>query len=398
MDKSCPVPEPFRNMIWNILFLSLLFFLTFISRFIFAPLMPDIVQSLSIDQGQAGSIFLVGSVGTAVGSISSGWIATRLQHKWTIVLAIIMAGLALVALNFTATLQAIRVAMVVMGLAAGMLMPSIMATITAIVARQDWGKALAVQQSAPPMALLLGPLLAVVMASWFAWTTTLAYLGGFVILIGLLFAWLGKVGTFPGDPPNVALVKPIFGQKSFWLMVVLLALGIGGQIGIYAMLPLYLVTEKGLPAGSANTILGVSQVSALFMTFVSGWITDRIGAKRTIFIFLILSGAVTLLIGNLSGTWLKVMVFLQPALIVCFFPPGFAALSRIVQPNLRSLVSAFGPPMSLVVGVGLLPAFLGYMGEAYSIGLGITIVGGVVMVGSVLALPLKLLDKLDDGC
>jgi NNP family nitrate/nitrite transporter-like MFS transporter len=398
MDKTCPVPEPFGNVVGSILVLTLLFFLTFISRFIFAPLMPAIVKGLSIDQGQAGSVFLVGSVGAFVGSISSGWIATRLKHKWTMVLAILLAGLSLVFLNFTATLAAIRGGMLVMGFAAGMLMPSCVATITAIVSRQDWGKALAVQQMGPPLALVLGPLLTVIFASWFTWTTMVGCLGGVAIIVGLLFAWLGKVGDFPGDPPNVALLKTIFGQKSFWLMVILFSLGIGAQIGIYSMLPLYLVAERGMAAESANSILGFSQVSALFMTFVSGWITDRIGEKRTIFVFLCLSGIVTLLIGLLSGLWLKAMVFLQPALIVCFFPPGFAALSRIVQPNLRSLASSFGPPIAFVLGAGAMPTFLGYMGEQYSIGLGIIIVGGIVIVGSFLTKPIKLLEKLDDGC
>lgn len=398
MDKTCPVPEPFSRMVWKVLVLTLLFFLMFISRFIFAPLMPEIVKGLSIDQGQAGSVFLVGSLGAFVGATSSGWIATRLQHKWTMVMAILLAGSTLVFLNFVATLQTIRGAMLVMGLAAGMLMPSCVATITAIVSRQDWGKALAVQQMGPPLALVLGPLLTVIFTPWFAWTTTVACLGGVVILVGLLFAWLGRVGGFPGDPPNVALLRTIFGQKSFWLMVILFSLGIGTQVGIYSMLPLYLVTERSLSADSANSILGVSQVSALFMTFVSGWITDRIGEKRTIFVFLCLSGIATFLIGSLSGQWLKVMVFLQPAMIVCYFPPGFAALSRIVQPSYRSLASAFGPPIAFVLGAGALPAFLGYMGENYSIGLGIIIIGGVVVAGSFLVQPLNLLEKLEDGC
>jgi len=385
-------------MLWNILFLTLLFFLTFISRFIFSPLMPEIVRSLSIDQGQAGSVFFTGSLGAFAGSIASGWIATRLKHKWTMVFAIILSGSALVFLYFFTSLPAVRGTMLVMGLAAGMLMPSCVATITAIVSTGDWGKALAVQQMAPPLALLLGPMIIVVFESWFTWTTTLAYLGCFIILVGLLFAWFGNMGDFPGDPPNISLLKTILCQKSFWLMIILFSLGIGAQIGIYTMLPLYLITERNLAGDSANTILGFSQVSALFMTFVSGWITDRIGEKRTIFIFLFLSGIVTLLIGSLSGSWLKVMVFLQPAMIVCYFPPGFAALSRIVQPNLRSLASTFGPPVAFVLGSGVMPIFLGYMGDNYSIGLGIIIVGGIIIAGSFLVQPLKLLEKLDDGC
>lgn len=38
------------------------------------------------------------------------------------------------------------------------------------------------------------------------------------------------------------------------------------------------------------------------------------------------------------------------------------------------------------------------MGETNSISLGLSIIGVVVIAGSVLALPLKLLEKLDDGC
>jgi MFS transporter, NNP family, nitrate/nitrite transporter len=398
MDKTCPVPEPFSNMVWQILSLTLLFFLTFVSRFIFSPLMPDIVKSLSIDPGQAGSVFLVGSFGSFSGAIFSGFIATRLRHKWTMVLALFLAGFSLLSLYFIPSLRAIRGAMLVMGFAAGLMMPSCLATITAIVSRQDWGKALAVQQTAPPLALVSGPLIVVLFASIFVWTTTVACLGLLVISAGLLFAWLGKVGDFPGDPPNLALLKTIISQRSFWLMVALFALGMGSQVGIYSMLPLYLVTERGLAAESANTILGLSQVSALIMTFVSGWITDHIGEKRTIFIFLLLSGFVTMLIGSLSGTWLKVVVFLQPALIVCYFPPGFAALSRIVQPNLRSLASAYGPPLAFILGAGLMPLFLGYMGENHTIGLGIVIFSAVVIAGSFLVKPLKLLEKLDDGC
>ena len=92
------------------------------------------------------------------------------------------------------------------------------------------------------------------------------------------------------------------------------------------------------------------------------------------------------------------MVFLQPALIACYFPAGFAALSRIVQPDYRSLATSWVTPTAFVLGGGLLPSALGYMGQLYSIGTGILLAGIIVIAGSPLAFLLSLIDKMEEGC
>jgi NNP family nitrate/nitrite transporter-like MFS transporter len=398
MDKSCPTPEPFKAVLWSVVFVTLLFFLTFISRFIFAPLMPTIGQDLAISHSQAGSIFFLGSVGVLFGSLISGFISSRINHRGTLILSTFGLSLALLVCYLTSSLWAIRVIMFVLGMSAGFTLPSVVATITAMVNRQDWGKALAVQQIAPPLGLVLGPLVSVALLSWFSWRGTLASIGIFSAVIGFAFIKYGRCADFPGDAPSLSRIRLILGQGSFWIMVILLALGMGGQVGIYAMLPLYLVTERGLNAESANTILGISQVSALFMPFFAGWVTDRIGEKRAISFFLAASGITTVLVGSLSGFSLKLSVFVLPALAVCFFPPGFAALSRIVQPKMRSLAAAMGPPTAFILGGGLLPTGLGYMGETYTFGMGIVLTGCIIMLGSVLVFRLKLLEKMEDGC
>ncbi len=396
--KDCPVPESFRNMIGNIIFLTIIFFLTFISRFIFAPLMPTIAQALGLSHSQAGSIFLVGSVGVFIGSLSSGFISSRINHRGTLIISMFGVGLALLACVFTRSLWMIRAGMIVLGITAGIQLPSNIATITAIVGRQDWGKALAVQQMAPPLSLILGPLLSVFILTWFSWKIPLAVIGVLAIIVGFVLIQFGRFGGFPGDEPNIPIVKLILKQKGFWIMVLLFSFGIGGQVGVYAMLPLYLVDERGLDQNLANTLIGLSQISALFMTFFAGWFTDRVGEKRAIIMVLIVSGIITIFLGFLSGPWLKVIIFIQPALIVCYFPAGFAALSRIVQPNLRSLASAWAAPTAFILGGGLFPAALGYMGQAYSFGLGISIAGCIMILGSGLAIFLKLIDQLDEGC
>jgi NNP family nitrate/nitrite transporter-like MFS transporter len=398
MDKACPTPEPFKAVIGKIIFVTLLFFLTFISRFIFAPLMPAIGQDVQITSGQAGSVFFLGSMGVLIGSLVSGFVSSRINHRGTLILSTFILSLALIACIFAASVWAIRAVMMVLGLCAGLNLPSVVATITAMVDRRDWGKALAVQQMGPPLSLVVGPLFTVALLTWFSWRTALACVGIFSAAAGLAFAKYGKCGAFPGDALSPSLMKDILRQRSFWIMVLLLSLGMGGQVGIYAMLPLYLVTERGLTADTANTLLGLSQLSPLVMTFFAGWVTDRIGEKKAIFLFLLGSGMTCILVGATSGLWLKISIFLLPALIVCFFPPGFSALSRIVQPNMRSLVAAMGPPTAFILGGGILPAALGYMAQDYTFGLGIVLAGCAIMIGSVVPFSLRLLEKMDQGC
>jgi len=65
---------------------------------------------------------------------------------------------------------------------------------------------------------------------------------------------------------------------------------------------------------------------------------------------------------------------------------------------MRSIAAALAPPTAFILGGGLFPAVLGYMGQAFTFGLGISLSGVVIAVGSLLALLLSLLDKMEEGC
>ena len=115
-DKDCPVPEPFSGAIGSILFLTLLFFLTFISRFIFAPLMPAMSSEMGLSHGQAGSIFLFGSMGVFIGSLSAGFVSSRIQHRGAIALSLIGTACALLLFTMLTALWALRGAVLMLGL------------------------------------------------------------------------------------------------------------------------------------------------------------------------------------------------------------------------------------------------------------------------------------------
>jgi NNP family nitrate/nitrite transporter-like MFS transporter len=307
------------------------------------------------------------------------------------------AVLALVSL--ANSIWALRGAMIFLAFFAGLHLPSSLATITATVREQDWPRALSIQQLGPPLGLVGAPLVAVVLAYWFSWRTTFLWVSGLVLVFDLGFLlFFGGIGAFPGDPPSPTYLRPLARTRSFWLMIFLFALGMGAQVGVYTMLPLYLTEERGMTLSSANTLLGLANLSPWVMVFVSGYVTGRIGPRRTMTLFLFLTGIATIFVGGLSGTPLKVAIFFMPAFAVCFFPPAFAALARIVQPTMRSLAAALGPSSAFIIGGGLLPQALGFMGQAYSFSLGIIITGIVIAIGSSAALFVYLLEELEPGC
>jgi NNP family nitrate/nitrite transporter-like MFS transporter len=77
---------------------------------------------------------------------------------------------------------------------------------------------------------------------------------------------------------------------------------------------------------------------------------------------------------------------------VCFFPAGFAALSSMGDPSLRSLTVSVVVPMGFVLGGGALPAGIGWLGEQASFQTGIAL-SGVLFLGGVFLLPLLKADS-----
>ena len=69
---DCPLPEPLKAKLGLTVFLAWLYFLGFVSRMIFAPLMPAIEADFGIDHSQAGSLFLMLSIGSMLAPLLAG--------------------------------------------------------------------------------------------------------------------------------------------------------------------------------------------------------------------------------------------------------------------------------------------------------------------------------------
>ena len=380
----------FRSQVRPILLLASIFLLNFLGRVILAPLLPTIERDLGVGHAEAGSLFLFISVGYFISLLASGFVASRLMHYRTIILSASAIGLALVAISLSDSQPGVLVGLVLVGLSAGLYLPSGISTLTSLVGPNQWGKALAVHELAPNLGFVLAPLISEALLKWFSWRGILAVMGVASIAAGVAFARFGKGGRFPGAAPSIASLQDILAKPAFWIMTILFSLGITGSLGIYAMLPLYLVAERGLDQYSANVLVAVSRISGLAMAFLAGWATDRFGAKKIMAAVFLLTGSMTVLLGLTKGYWLVIIVFLQPMLAVCFFPAGFAALSCIGPASSRNVAVSLAIPLAFLIGAGTIPTGIGIMGDFAHFAMGFGLAGGLILVGFVLTITLKL--------
>lgn len=374
----------------SLLFLVLIFLINFIARIILSPLLPTIEEELAITHAQAGFFFFIISAGYLIGLLSSGFFASVTTHKVTIVVSSAGVGFALIAISLADSLASIRAGLIVLGLAAGLYIPSAIATITSVIRQEHWGRAIAVHELAPNLAFFTSPFLAELFLAWATWRAALAALGIAALLAGLAYFRYGRGGEFPGESPRSEALATLIRTPAFWLMLILFGLGVSSTIGVYAMLPLYLVNERRLDPSWANTVVAFSRFHGPFLGLIGGWVSDRLGPRRTLVISLSFTGAATLLLGVVSGWWTSVVVLVQPLLAVWFFPAGFAALALIAGPNARNLAVAFAVPFGFVTGAGAIPTFIGVMGDAGLFARGFMVTGALIGCGAVLALLLKL--------
>ena len=383
----------FLNQLGPLLILAAIFFLNFISRIIPAPLIPRIEMDLNLTHADAGALFFMISLGYFITLIGSGFVSSRFNHKRTITISNTALGFALIGTSFCTGPWTIRLGLFTVGMAAGLYLPSGIATVTSLIPSRHWGKALAIHDIAPNLSFVAAPLICEALLVWFSWRMVFLLMGIVTLIMSPIFVRYSHGGEFKGEAPSLVSFRQLFGNSSVWVIVLLFSLGVIATLGIYTMLPLYLVTEHGMDINAANTLIALSRIPGMIIVFVGGWATDRIGPRRMLRIVLLVTGLTTICLGIASRSVISYIVFLQPLVAVCFFPAGFAAMSLIVPANLRNIAVSLIVPLAIVVGGGLAPVFIGFISDMGSFAIGITICGGLITAGSIFAGLLKFYDQ-----
>ena len=371
-------------------FLAVILFLNLLVRVILSPLLLTIENDLGITPSQSSGFFLFISLGYVSTMLISGFISAKLSHRTTILISIISTGLAVLLISQNISLNGMRIALILLGMSCGLFLPSGIAVITRLADSKNWGKAIAIHELGPNMSLIAAPLLVEALLWFYPWRVIFLLLGFACLLSGGLFAVLVKEGDFRGEPPNFTNLGLILSKPSFWIITILLCLVVGTALGVYSVLPAYLVSDQAMERDFVNLLVGLSRVSGLFMVFLSGWLVDRFGVRFTLGATGLTIGVLTVLLGLTHGIGLISVVILQPMLIAGFFPAAFAALAYIGPARTRNVAVSLMIPAANLIGGGVVPAAMGRLAEHGAFAIGFIVIGAMLTASILLLFFSKL--------
>ena len=353
-----------------------------------SPLLPIIEDELAISHAMAGSIFSFLSAGYTITVLLSGFLSPRIGYKRSIVLGFIILITAVFCLKYARSYPSFAVATLFVGLGAGIYLPSVMPLLTTVFARDNWGKAIAFHETAASFSILSIPLLTVVALRFFNWRALFTILSMACFVVIIFFC------IFSPDPrpkkEKRARLSHILIRKDFWIVAILWIFAASNNLGLYNLIPLFLVKEKGMSIEMANTIFGISRIGGFIIVILAGFLVDRYGAKKILFLLLLTTGLTTVglaLTQTIPG--LIVMLILQATVCSGFFPVAFVVISKITSFNERSVFTGTTIAIGVIMGLGFAPFALGAIADIWNFQYGILLLGVVTTMSCLLLRGIK---------
>ncbi|WP_316358059.1 MFS transporter [Candidatus Neptunichlamydia sp. REUL1] len=347
-------------------FLTLITFASFLNimaRIIFPPMTPFICEEMNLCHADIGNLFFILSVGFAITLFGSQFLSSRISHKMTVIFSLLSTGFALVITSYAESFQFFRLSIFLVGLCSGFFIPSAVAILREGVATQHLGKAFGIFATAQSVAFILSPIIVRSVIEIYSWKEILNGFGLISSIISVVLFFLFKQGNEKGEPITIAFVRSVFSWPSFWILLILLCLANGLNIGIYNMAPDYFQRHNLLDKDAVHQLIVIARVLSFGTAIVAGVVADRFGLKRSMVLSLVFCGALTSLMGAMNPSSSLVLFTLQSPVAACLMPLIHFAIATIVPPEKNSTIVSLIAPFGFLMGAGVVPQLLGFLGD-----------------------------------
>jgi MFS transporter, FSR family, fosmidomycin resistance protein len=261
------------------------------------PLIPFIRSDFNLDYTQSGLVIAAFAMANGFGQLPAGWLADRTDPRLMMTVGISGVALACILVGLSQTIIWMILFLVLMGLLAGGYHPSAPPLISTAVRSENMGTAFGFHNVGGGASHFVTPLLAVAIANAWGWRNTYIALGVPTVAFGILFYLLlvrikaGQKahpgGPSKGDDRPAAPTKISRRLVAFLILTTITAALINS---IVPFIPLLMVDHFGLSKELAAGSLSLMYSAVFWASPLGGYLADRLGSIRVIFVVCLIAG------------------------------------------------------------------------------------------------------------
>jgi MFS family permease len=320
---------------------------------LFALVLPAIRLELGLSTAAGGALGSVALLAAAAGGVGFGWIADRFGRTRALMLSVILYSVFTAACGLATTFTQFVVFRIFLGLGMGGEWASGAALVSETWSAEHRGKALALMQSGWAIGYALAAAVNYLVQSAFGWRAVF-FVG---ILPAFLTIWVRRNVREPEiwqraqrEAPRGPTLRRLFARDLAPLTVALTLMNACCLFGWWSFnlwLPSYLQEPEsrgglGLLILSSSTMIVVMQLGMWLGYITFGFVSDRIGRKRTYVAYLLAAALLLLLYVSVRSP--LALLVLGP--FVAFFATGYfsgfgAVTAEIFPTSIRATAQGF---------------------------------------------------------
>lgn len=345
-----------------------------------AALLPLIKEGLELSYLQSGFLLSAYTITSGLSQVPGGWISDRFNRYAVIAIGLAGVSITTLAVGLSPTYYSMLIILAIMGIFAGAYHPSAAPLLSNQMTETKIGKAIALHMVGGSIGFAIGPIIGGLIAEWLGWRFAFIILSipALVALPIMVKQYRESVlvskTASENQPPagdtdhkrgqSITIFQILRPISIIFILVVLTQL-IGGTA--MAFIPVYLVDNHHVTPAYAAMLIGLTRGGGLVGSLFGGWLSDKWGRKKAIFLSLVATGPVLYLLTFLpfnAGLIIILIIFgvvtyMKQATVQPF-------LMNRVPPHMRGMIFGiyFGLSME---GMSLLQPFAGYFMDIFGI-------------------------------
>ena len=303
-----------------------------------APLLPHYKEELDLSKTAAGILTAAYPAGTFVGALPSGWLAIRWGVKKTLLLGLLMLGLASLGFAFANHIVLLDAARLIQGVGGACMWAAGMAWLVSASPPERRGQMIGAALSAAIVGVLLGP----VLGGAASVLSPEAVFSSVAVVAVILAAWAWSMPTAkPEESPGIGAMLRALRRRpvviGFWLFTIpALFSGV-----IEVLVPLHM-DDLGASGTTIGAVFLFAAAVEAVLSPVAGRFSDRAGRMAPIRLGLIGAiAAATVLPLPHTVLLTGLAVAFAFAALATFWAPGMALLSDAAEDAGLDLALAF---------------------------------------------------------